>query len=148
MVEDTTISKQSQTTEMMNTYRFTHFIKSMTVDYPKSHMKDENVEWKKSASAANAQPLDQLIFKRGGDENMNITINLTLDERIERYALSQDLVDIMDQTVATRAEAVNGIWEYIKLHELQEDEEKRSFRCDEPLRKVRFERCNDSTTGY
>jgi len=29
-----------------------------------------------------------------------------------------------------------GLWEYIKLMELQEDEEKRNFRCDELLRRV------------
>ncbi|KAI8630849.1 hypothetical protein F5Y19DRAFT_36362 [Xylariaceae sp. FL1651] len=52
----------------------------------------------------------------------------------ERYALSPILEDIVDMREATRQEIVMGIWEYIKLMGLQEDEEKRNFRCDELLR--------------
>ena len=67
---------------------------------------------------------------------MNITINLTRHEEPERYNISQDLDDIIDSTEATRQEAVMGVWEYIKMMGLQEDEEKRNFRCDDLLKKV------------
>lgn len=136
MTEDKVESTQNKRAPSDDKYRFTYFIKSMTVDYPKSRPNNEHVEWKKSESLPSSKDLDYISFKRGGDENINIAVNLTLDEAVERFTLSQDLVEIMDQTVATRAEVVDGIFEYIKLHELQEDEEKRSFRCDEPLRRV------------
>lgn len=127
-------------------YKLSHFFKSMTVDFDRSKAKDgqdQSVEWKKPVVAANATNLpnaadfDQLEFKRGGDENTNITINLVRDENPERYQLSQDLADILDTNEATRAEAVMGIWDYIKAMGLQEDDEKRSFDCDDQLRRVR-----------
>lgn len=126
-------------------YKFSHFFKAMTVDFDRSKGKegsDQSVEWKKPTVAPNAANLptaadfDQLEFKRGGDENTNITINLFRDENPERFHLNPPLADILDTTVATRAEAVMGVWEYIKAMGLQEDDEKRSFDCDDRLRLV------------
>ncbi len=126
-------------------YKFSHFFKSMAVDFERNRTKDgteHNVEWKKpaippnAANPPNAADFDQLEFKRGGDENINITINLVRDEAQERFVLSPALAEIMDATEATRAEAVTSIWEYIKTMGLQEDDEKRSFRCDDLLKMV------------
>jgi SWI/SNF-related matrix-associated actin-dependent regulator of chromatin subfamily D len=126
-------------------YKLSHFFKAMTVDFDRNKAKDgsdQSVEWKKPAVPANARDLpnaadfDQLEFKRGGDENMNVTINLVRDETPERFALSPALAEVLDTNEATRAEAVMGIWEYVKAMELQEDEEKRTFTCDDRLRAV------------
>lgn len=125
--------------------RFSHFFKSMAVQFDRNKMRngaDNPVEWKKpdrvpnSANPPAAADFDELTFQRHGDENMNITILLERDETPERFQLSSELSDIVDMTAATRAEVVMGLWEYIKLMGLQEDEEKRHFRCDELLRKV------------
>jgi SWI/SNF-related matrix-associated actin-dependent regulator of chromatin subfamily D len=126
-------------------YKLSHFFKAMTVDFDRTKGKeggDQSVEWKKpvvaqnAANLPNAADFDQLEFKRGGDENTNITINLLRDENPERFQLSPQLADILDTDVATRAEAVMGVWEYIKAMGLQEDDEKRSFDCDDRLRAV------------
>ncbi|KAH8816306.1 hypothetical protein F5884DRAFT_775699 [Xylogone sp. PMI_703] len=126
-------------------YRFSHFFKAMTVEFDRSRAKDgadQNVEWKKPAVAPNAANLpnsadfDQLEFKRGGDENVNISINLVRDETPERFRLSPALAEIMDTNEATRAEVVMGIWEYIKAMGLQEEDEKRSFDCDDRLKAI------------
>jgi SWI/SNF-related matrix-associated actin-dependent regulator of chromatin subfamily D len=126
-------------------YKFSHFFKSMSVDFDGRRAKDgseHSVEWKKPAVNANAKSIpdaadfDQLVFKRGGDENTNITINLVRDETPERFLLSPALAEILDTNEATRAEVVMGIWEYIKAMGLQEDDEKRSFRCDDLLKTV------------
>jgi SWI/SNF-related matrix-associated actin-dependent regulator of chromatin subfamily D len=128
-------------------YKLSHFFKAMTVDFDRSRAKDgqdQSVEWKKPVVAANATNLpnaadfDQLEFKRGGDENTNITINLLRDESPERYLLSPALADVLDTNEATRAEAIMGIWDYVKAMGLQEDDEKRSFDCDDRLRAVRI----------
>lgn len=128
--------------------RFSHFFKSLTVDFDRSRFRtgnEQTVEWKKpDASARNqtatsplaAADFDELTFKRNGDENQNITINLFRQESPERYQLSPELADVVDMKDATHQEAVMGLWEYIKLLGLQEDEEKRNFRCNEPLKKV------------
>jgi chromatin remodeling complex protein RSC6 len=134
--------------------RFSHFLKSLTVDFDRSRYRtgnEQTVEWKKPEAPARGQPaanlpaaadFDELTFKRSGDENQNITINLFRQESPERYQLSPELADVVDMKDATHQEAVMGLWEYIKLLGLQEDEEKRNFRCNEPLKKV----CNTSHT--
>lgn len=126
--------------------RFSHFFKAITVDFDRSkqrHGVEHSVEWKKPErlpNSANPPPtadFDEFVFKRNGDENMNITINLYRDESPERFELTPELADVVDMTVATRAEVVMALWEYIKLMGLQEEEEKRQFRCDQALKKVR-----------
>lgn len=143
--------------------RFSHFFKSLTVDFDRSRFRTGNehtVEWKKPDASARNQPaaslpaaadFDELTFKRNGDENQNITINLFRQESPERYQLSPELADVVDMKDATHQEAVMGLWEYIKLLGLQEDEEKRNFRCNEPLKKVGFSQIsavNTSLTIY
>lgn len=130
--------------------RFSHFFKALTVDFDRSRFRngaEQTVEWKKpdptprnqpAANSPAAADFDELTFKRNGDENMNITINLFRQESPEKYQLSPDLAEVVDMNEATQQEAVMGLWEYIKLMGLQEDEEKRNFRCDELLKKVCF----------
>lgn len=124
-------------------YRFSYFFKAMTVEFDQGKSNggvNHNIEWKKPPRPPNtvalspAADFDQIEFKRGGDENANIIINLYRDENPERYLLQTALADILDTDVATRAEALMGIWDYIKLMGLQEDDEKRSFECDHRLK--------------
>ncbi|VUC26503.1 unnamed protein product [Clonostachys rosea] len=129
-------------------YRFSHFFKSITVDFDSSRFRngaEQIVEWKKpEAGARNQGPggasptseFDEFAFKRNGDENMNITIKLYRHEVPERYQLSPELAEVVDMTEATQQEAVMGLWEYVRMSGLQEDEEKRNFRCDDLLKKV------------
>ncbi|KAI1841946.1 hypothetical protein JX266_011806 [Neoarthrinium moseri] len=124
-------------------YRFSHFFKSLSVDFPANRKgADQAVEWKKPERAGNSSNLpaaadfDEFTFKRSGDENLNITINLFRHEDPERYALTPEMQDVVDKPEATRQEVVMAIWDYIKFTGLQEDEEKRNFRCDELLKKA------------
>lgn len=124
--------------------RLSHFFKAMTVDFDKNDKVingvEQSVEWKKPATTAlippNSADFDQLEFKRTGDRNMNVTINLVRDEEQERFSLSAPLVSILDTTVATRLEVQQGIWAYAKAMGLIDEEEKRSFHCDDTLRQV------------
>ncbi|KAI0137431.1 putative 3-phosphoinositide dependent protein kinase-1 [Xylariales sp. AK1849] len=124
-------------------YRFSHFFRALNVDFPANRKGvDQSVEWKKPERAGTSSNLpaaadfDELTFKRSGDENLNVTINLTRHEDPERYALSPEMQDVVDKPEATRQEAVMAIWDYIKFTGLQEDEDKRTFRCDELLKKA------------
>lgn len=137
--------KEKKTKLPSKQYKLSHFFKAMTVDYDRNKAKDgqeQSVEWKKpsvgtnTVNLPNAADFDQLEFKRGGDENMNITINLHRDESPERFRLSPRLAEILDLPEATRAEAVMALWDYIRVMGLQEDEEKRTFECDKPLKEV------------
>jgi SWI/SNF-related matrix-associated actin-dependent regulator of chromatin subfamily D len=129
-------------------YRFSHFFKALTVEFDRNGSRpppDTSVEWKKpdrvppaSAGLLPAADFDEFTFKRNGDENTNITINLYRQEDppSERFELSPPLAEVVDMKEATRSEIVMGLWAYIKMMNLQEDEEKRNFRCDELLRRV------------
>lgn len=140
MDEDQTSNDKDTKTQK---YRFSHFFKSLTVDFPANRKgSDQPVDWKKPERAGNSTNLpaaadfDELTFKRGGDENLNITINLFRHEDPERYALSPEMQEVVDEPAATRQEVVMAVWDYIKNFGLQEDEEKRNFRCDDILKKV------------
>lgn len=128
-------------------YRFSHFFKALTVDFDRSRARvgpDATVEWRKpdrtptSSNLPAAADFDELTFKRNGDENQNITINLFRheDPSNETFELSPELAEVVDMQEGTRQEVVMGLWEYVKLMGLQEDEEKRNFRCDDLLRRV------------
>lgn len=135
--------------------RFSHFFRAITVDFDRTRSQttaEPSIEWKKperSQGGPNAPPVadfDEFTFKRNGDENVNITINLFRHEEPERFLLSPDLAAIVDMREATRTDIVMSLWEYIKLNNLQEDEEKRNFRCDDLLKRVCL-RCPDSTAA-
>ncbi|PNY23660.1 SWI/SNF and RSC complexes subunit ssr3 [Tolypocladium capitatum] len=129
-------------------HRFSHFFRALSVDFDRTRFRngaEQSVEWKKPeisskgqapASLLTAADFDELTFKRNGDENTNVTINLYRHEFPERYQLSPELAEVVDMSEATQQEAVMALWEYIRCWGLQEDEEKRNFRCDELLRKV------------
>ncbi|KAI0403032.1 hypothetical protein F4802DRAFT_573486 [Xylaria palmicola] len=143
MEEDGPTEPKPETTKPPR-YRFSHFFKALHVDFPvSSGGAEHSVEWKKPErvggspnSPAAADDFDEITFKRHGDDNINITLNLIRHEEPERYALSPDLEDIIDMREATRQDIIMGVWEYIKMMGLQEDEEKRHFRCDELLRRA------------
>ncbi|KAK3303982.1 uncharacterized protein B0T15DRAFT_535173 [Chaetomium strumarium] len=155
-METDTPSKNKTKSAPAKRSRLSHFFKALTVDFerPRSGRpgSETSVEWKKPdrtpAGAANLPAMadfDEFTFKRNGDENMNITISLFRHEDPERFELSPELAEIIDMREATRQEAVMALWDYIKLMNLQEDEEKRNFRCDDLLRKIVP---RDRETGY
>lgn len=131
--------------------RMSHFFKAITVDFDRTKLgrpaNEMPVEWKKpertssggagaNSNLAAAADFDEFTFKRNGDENVNITINLFRHEDPERFELAPALAEVVDMREGTRNEVAMALWEYIKLMNLQEDEEKRNFRCDDLLRKV------------
>ena len=123
--------------------RLSHFFKAITVDFPSTARRpDQGVEWKKpdrnqpSQNQPTAAEFDEFCFKRNGDENVNLTINLVRHEEPERFSLSPELAAVVDTHEASRQEAMMAVWEYIRFYGLQEDEEKRNFRCDDLLKKV------------
>ncbi|KIW52864.1 hypothetical protein PV05_08477 [Exophiala xenobiotica] len=116
-----------------------HFWKDMYVEYEgvnHDYTTDPNVtvKWKKGQNGGG--DLDTFYFERKGDDNQNITICLTRDEQPERFRLSKALADALDMEEADRAEVVMGLWEYVKFFNLQEDDERRTIRCDDSLRQI------------
>lgn len=126
--------------------KFSHFFNKITVDFDRNKNLQPDgttqVEWKKPQVPANAAVLppladfDCLEFERKSDENINCVINLYRDEIPERFALSEDLANILDTDEDDRASVIMGIWEYVKAMGLRQDEEKRIIQCDDRLKAV------------
>ncbi|KAJ5710003.1 hypothetical protein N7493_009595 [Penicillium malachiteum] len=126
--------------------RFSHFFKSITVDFdkPANAIPDEvkPVAWAKpqvppnTTSAPPNAEFDSIQFTRASQENLNVTVSLVQDESQERFKLSKELAEVLDVEEETRSGIVLGIWDYIRAMELQEDEEKRTVRCDHRLRSI------------
>lgn len=117
-------------------HKMSHFFKSMTVEFDKNknNVPDPGwqVEWKKQQG----NDVDTIYFRRPCDENVNININFVRDDTPEKYKLSPILAETLDMAEGDRPEVVMGIWEYVKIMNLQEDEDKRMVRCDDQLRQV------------
>lgn len=132
--------------------RLSTFFKAITIDLHRNPalMPDgySQIEWKKQPQPnpqnpnpnydpnASENSFDELEFERKGDENINITISLLRDTERERYKLSPGLAEILDSEEEDMLGAVQGIWEYARAMRLQEDDDKRTIVCDEPLRRV------------
>ena len=147
MDQDKEESNKKKTATKKQSQRFSHFFKTITIDFdkPANAVPDEvkSVSWNKPQVPSNATSVppaaefDSLQFSRASQDNLNVTINLVRDETPERYKLSKELAEVLDVEEETRSGIVLGIWDYIRAMELQEDEEKRQVRCDQRLRSVR-----------
>ncbi|EMR09612.1 hypothetical protein PNEG_02195 [Pneumocystis murina B123] len=116
--------------------KFSSFIKSIVVELDKNNKFLSNgsiAKWHKSSSNAE---FDGLEIKRRGDMNIDIRILIYLNEYPEKYKLSPKLSQILDMKSETHPEIIMGLWEYIKFHKLQDDEEKRIINCDENLKEI------------
>lgn len=127
--------------------KLSHFFKAITVDFDRGKAgitadTPTAIEWKKpiiplnSATLPEAADFDCLEFERKGDENLNCTINLYRDEEPERFLLSPELADLLDIDADDRASMMMKLWDYVKAMDLQQDDEKRRFSCDERLKAV------------
>ncbi|KAJ5818415.1 hypothetical protein N7474_004006 [Penicillium riverlandense] len=137
--------KSKKTAPTKPPQRFSHFFKSITVDFdkPAAAIPEEvkPVTWAKPQTPPNAPAppnaeFDSIQFSRASQENLNVTISLVRDETPERYKLSRELAEVLDVEEETRSGIVLGIWDYIRAMGLQEDEEKRQVRCDHRLRSI------------
>ena len=126
--------------------RLSHFFKSITIDFDRNPALQPDgfsaIEWRKPAPGQSQDPnssevsFDTLEFERKTDEDINVTINLLRDVKTERFKFSPKLAEILDTEEDDKAGAVQGIWEYCRAMGLQEDEDRRSIVCDEPLKQV------------
>ncbi|KAJ5083712.1 hypothetical protein N7456_013139 [Penicillium angulare] len=138
--------KSKKSAPKKSTQRFSHFFKSVTIDFdkPTNAIPDEvkSVHWSKPQVPPNATSVppnaefDSIQFARASQDNLNVTVSLVQDEAQERFKLSKELAEVLDVEEETRSGIVLGIWDYIQAMDLQEDEEKRTVRCDHRLRSI------------
>ncbi|KAI4255173.1 MAG: hypothetical protein L6R42_006869 [Xanthoria sp. 1 TBL-2021] len=132
--------------------KLSHFFKQITLELhrdkhtPADLGVDNFMEWKKPPPK-NKDPkelsdpvlppeadFDSLEIERRFDSTVNCTINLYRDD--DRFLLSDPLADLLDSKIEDRPSIVNGIYDYIRALNLQQDDEKRAVQCDDRLRRV------------
>lgn len=99
---------------------------------------DSNViEWHMPAGAhSQGVEFDVLDIRRKGDTNRKAKISLVLKEFPDKFKLSPKLSELLAIDEATKAGVVVAMWQYIKFHELQDDDEKRLIRCNADLKEI------------
>ncbi|RKO90599.1 SWI/SNF and RSC complex subunit Ssr3, partial [Blyttiomyces helicus] len=119
-----------------NPPKFSTFLKSVIVElvrdtslYPEGNL----VEWHKQSGAPEC---DGFEVKRRGDADVNVKVLLYLDHTPEKFKLAPELAKLLDVHTDTLANIVMALWQYVKIHKLQDVEDKRKVNPDEQLRKV------------
>lgn len=119
------------------------FFKLITIDFDRaSALQPDNynrIVWDKNnppaAADQRATDFECLDFTRKGDENINITINLTRDEPNPKMKLAPPLGELLGIDLADRKTVLMGLWEYIKYHKLlSEGGDGRHVQCDQRLK--------------
>ncbi|KAL9088378.1 MAG: hypothetical protein Q9159_003152 [Coniocarpon cinnabarinum] len=127
------------------------FFKAITIDFDRSAaLQPDNytgIAWDKASANAStdqrAADFDVLEFQRKGDENINITINLTRDEQNPKMKLAPTLARLLGMELADRKTVLMGLWEYIKVAKLHsEGSNGRHVQCDQALKDAL--NCGDS----
>ncbi|KAF2149350.1 hypothetical protein K461DRAFT_270954 [Myriangium duriaei CBS 260.36] len=132
--------------------RFSDFFERIKIDFDRAPSLQpdgmSSLEWKRPSNdpaekarqaanpSASENSFDTLEFQRKGDEELNITVNLYRVYTPQRFALSKSLGDLLDVKEIDLASAIAGIWDYVRAHGLQEDDEHRRFICDDRLRSI------------
>ena len=130
--------------------KLSHFFKSITIDFDRNKNLQPDgttqIEWKRPPLPNLNGPgpmvyppgadFDCLEFERKGDENINCTVNFYRDDNPERMQLSPALAAVLDTEEDDRPSVLMGLWEYIKAMGLSQDDDKRTFQCDDKLRAV------------
>ncbi|KAI8075195.1 hypothetical protein BC940DRAFT_287688 [Gongronella butleri] len=116
--------------------KFTSFFRSIVVELdrdPNLHTDGNIIEWRKQPDATEH---DGIEIKRSGDTNVNARIILDLDYNPAKYKVSEALSQLIHVKLDTRPQIIMELWNYIKNHKLQDNEDKRVIHCDEALKQL------------
>ena len=123
--------------------KFSTFIKSIHVELdPTKYPNDGFIEWNKVHLSPES---DGFEIKRKYSTTSSITgpieipikVLIQLDTGLtQKYKLSSQLSTILNRQNETKPQIIMGLWQYIKLHKLQNHEDRRIVNCDETLQRV------------
>jgi len=119
--------------------KFSQYLKCLLVEFDTG----EVVEWNRMASSAincDGFEIRRPLVEGGGGENYSNTtvlptckIHLQFDFCPERFRVAPALASLLNLQLATRPAIVVALWQYIKLHKLQESDEKKIINNDSAL---------------
>lgn len=114
--------------------KFSSFVRSLVVELGAT---GEIVEWSRARSGTGvAGNCDGFEIKRPGDAPTECRIHIQFDFAPERFRLAPELAALLNMQLATRPAVVVALWQYIKLHKLQESDEKKIINNDAALQRL------------
>ncbi|RKO97553.1 hypothetical protein CXG81DRAFT_10939 [Caulochytrium protostelioides] len=116
--------------------KFSSLIDRMVVQLdrdPAVYPDGATVQWQPTAGAPDC---DGFEIKRLGDTDVKCKILLYLRHQPERTKLAPALAALLDIKADTRENVTLALWQYIKGHRLQDEEDKRAVRCNAALAAV------------
>ena len=131
-------AQNSSATRPQTLKKFSNYLKSLIVEFG-----GETVEWNKfsTTSPLNTDGFEikrQLPADLSSLNNWEIPckIHLQFDFSPERFRLAPALANLLNLNLATRPAIVVALWQYIKLHKLQESDEKKIINNDAALQEL------------
>ncbi|KAI6030177.1 hypothetical protein EDC04DRAFT_2572396 [Pisolithus marmoratus] len=117
--------------------KFSTFIKKMVVELdrdPNLYPDGNIMEWPR---AQGTQPaLDGFTIRRTGDQPTRIRVIIHLEHTPEQYKVSPELGDILGIKEESRIGVIQTLWNYIKIHGLQDKVDRRRIKADDHLRPI------------
>ncbi len=116
---------------------FTGIIVELSSPHGEPFPEGSLVEWHESApEAPHSVEFDGLDVKRKGTTNVNATITLQPKEFPSVSKLSPGLANVLGMEEGTQNEIVSALWQYVRFHNLQNQDDKRIVNCNEALSKA------------
>jgi SWI/SNF-related matrix-associated actin-dependent regulator of chromatin subfamily D len=115
--------------------KFSSFFKSLVIELDKDLYGPDNhlVEWHRTAQTAET---DGFQVKRHGDQTLKCTILMLLDYQPPQFKLDPRLAKLLSIHTATRPVIIQSLWQYIKVHKLQDNGEKEFINLDKYLQQI------------
>ncbi|KAK0421288.1 hypothetical protein QR680_015159 [Steinernema hermaphroditum] len=115
--------------------KFSSFFKRLVIELDREIYGPDSylVEWQRSPQT---NETDGFQVKRTGDRNVRANIRLWLDHSPSKFKLHPTLAKILGISTDTRQKIVEALWEYIKIHKLQDPDHKEYINLDAYLEQV------------
>ncbi|KAF8312533.1 SWI/SNF complex 60 kDa subunit [Clavulina sp. PMI_390] len=116
--------------------KFSTFLKSAIIELdrdPRIYPEESIIEWHRNPSLP---PEDGFVLRRRGDFTIRVRILLHLDHTPERCQVAASLGDVLGLRQGSRVEVITALYQYIKLHGLQDKIDRRIVKPDDALRRA------------
>jgi len=111
--------------------KLSHYFTSVLVEFEQRAGEPEVVEWNSTGKVGESDGFE--LRRQGLPASKQVRLVLRLANVPERYKLSPGLATVLALATASRPECVLALWQYIKLHKLQESDEKKQVLNDKAL---------------
>lgn len=111
--------------------KLSHYFQSVHIEFEPTEGDRQLVEWVNTPSAVESDGFE--VRRQGIPANKKISIIMRLANVPKRYKLSDEMASVLAMPTGSKPEVVLALWQYIKLHKLQESDEKKNVINDKAL---------------